>query len=65
MTRKSRRELEREVRDLSGHDRDAGGVLIVYERDDGTLRDPDGEPVAGDALENANVVLQYEPKKST
>lgn len=65
MTRKSRRELEREVSDLSDHDRDAGGVLIVYERNDGTLRDSDGEPVAEDALENANVVLQYEPEKST
>lgn len=60
MTRKSRRELEREVSDLSDHDRDADdGVLIVYEHADGTLRGSDGEPVADAALESANVVIQY------
>lgn len=60
MTRKSRRELEREVSDLSDHDRDAdGGVLIVYEHADGTLRDSDGEPIPDGAVENAGLVIQY------
>jgi len=59
MTRKSRREIEREVNDLSD-DEDAGdGILIVYEQDDGTFQDSDGEPVPEPDLESAGLVIAY------
>jgi hypothetical protein len=52
--------LEREVRDLSKSGEDAGsGILIVYEHDDGTLQDSDGEQVPETELENANLVIHY------
>jgi hypothetical protein len=50
MTRKSRREIEREVRDLS--DRrgdDEEWFTVACEHDDGTLTDPDGDPLPEDA----------------
>lgn len=58
MTGKSKRELEREVRELSdpGGD-DSSGIVIVWEHDDGTLTDPEGEPLPADAQENAGMVL--------
>jgi len=60
MTRKSKRELEREVSDLSDDDGDAGeGLLIVYEQDDGTYQDSDGEPVPESDLESAKLVIVY------
>ena len=66
MTRKSRRELKREVNDLTDAGADTGsGILIVYEGDDGTTRGSDGEPIPDGAVNNANLVLHYEPKKST
>jgi len=48
MTRKSRREIEREVQDLSDRDGHAWGP-IACEHDDGTLTDRDGEPLPEDA----------------
>ena len=50
MTRKSRRELEREVNDLAdrGGDGDDWG-LIAAEHADGTLTDPNGDPLPADA----------------
>lgn len=60
MTRKSRRELEREVNDLSDDDEDAdGGILIAAEQGDGTLTDLDGEPYDEDTVENAGLVIVY------
>jgi len=58
MTRKSKREIEREVSNLS--DREAAGrdeIVIACEHDDGTLTDPDGEPLPDRWRENAGVVL--------
>jgi hypothetical protein len=66
MTRKSKRELEREITDLSDSDDNIdSGILIVYEDDDGKLRDSDDELIPNGAVENATVVLQYEPKEPT
>jgi hypothetical protein len=59
MTRKSKRELEREVSDLSDDEQAGEGILIVYEQDDGTCQDSDGEPVPESDLENANLVIHY------
>jgi len=59
MTRKSRRELEREVNDLSDAEDAGEGLLIVYEQDDGTYQDSDGEPVPETALESAKLVIVY------
>lgn len=50
MTRKSRRELEREISDLSGrgdHGDDWGP--IACEHDDGAVTDLDGDPLPADA----------------
>jgi hypothetical protein len=59
MTRKSKRELEREVNDLSD-DEDAGeGILIAAEQDAGTLTDLDGDPYDEDTVENAGLVIVY------
>lgn len=59
MTRKSKRELEREVRDLSdraGEDDD--WFRVVCEHDDGTLTDTDGDPVPEDAVGDDGIVLR-------
>jgi len=54
MTQKSKREIEREVSNLSSRAGDAGGWrVIACEHDDGTVTDPDGEPL----LEDADPVL--------
>jgi hypothetical protein len=59
MTRKSKRELEREVSDLSDDEQAGEGILIVYEQDDGTYQDSDGEPVPESDLESAKLVIVY------
>jgi hypothetical protein len=48
LTRKSRREIEREVKDLSGRDDGDDWGPIACEHDDGTLTDPDGDPLPPD-----------------
>lgn len=59
MTRKSKRELEREVSDLSEQaTADAGGFVVVCEHDDGTLTDPDGDPLPEGWREDAGIVLR-------
>lgn len=50
MTGRSRREVEREINDLS--DRATDGEVwgpIACEHDDGTITDPDGDPLPEDA----------------
>lgn len=60
MTRKSRREVEREVTDLrDGRARDGSGIIIGYEREDGTLADGDGDPIPESDLDRAGVVIVY------
>jgi hypothetical protein len=60
MTRKSRRELEREVNDLAERaGGGAGGILILCEHEDGTVTDPSGDPVTESEYENAGVVIEY------
>jgi len=49
MTRKSKREIEREVSNLSDREHAGGWGPIACEHDDGTLTDPDGEPLPEDA----------------
>lgn len=50
MTRKSRREVEREVRDLSDRaGNDEEWFTVACEHDDGTLTTPDGDPIPADA----------------
>lgn len=50
MTRKSRREIEREVNDLADRAGDGDGWgPIAAEHDDGTLTDTDGNPLSADA----------------
>lgn len=44
MTRKSRRELRREITDL-GEREDAPAPVIAFELEDGTHVDADGEPI--------------------
>ena len=58
MTRKSKREIEREVSNLSN--RGAAGrdeIVIACEHDDGTITDLDGEPLPDGWRENAGLVL--------
>ena len=58
MTRKSRRELEREVSDLADRAGDGGGgILIVSKHEDGTVTDPSGDPVTEEKRENAEIVI--------
>lgn len=58
MTRKSRREVEREVRDLSDRAGETGGRLIVAcEHDDGTLTTPDGDPLPPNPGADGDIVL--------
>ena len=60
MTRKSRRELEREVNDLAERaGGGGGGILILCEHEDGTVTDPGGDPVTESEYENAGVVIEY------
>ena len=64
MTRKSRREVEREVTDLrDGRDRDGSGIIIGYAREDGTLEDGDGDPIPQDDRDRARVVIVYESEE--
>lgn len=60
MTRKSKREVEREVEQLSGDGQTESGIIIGYEHEDGTLTDPDGDPIPEDALDRAGVVIVYD-----
>jgi hypothetical protein len=60
MTRKSKRELEREVDKLTERAEDNhGGILIMVEQDDGTITDPDGEPITEEQYEEARLVIDY------
>jgi len=64
MTRRSRREVEREVTDLrDGRDRGGSGIIIGYEREDGTLEDGDGDPITQDDRDRARVVIVYESEE--
>lgn len=64
MTRRSKRELEREVRDLSDQGGDAdGGIVFVSEHGDGTLTDLDGDALPDGTVENASLVITY-PRES-
>ena len=49
MTRKSKREIEREVSNLSDRENADGWGSIACEHDDGAVTDPDGEPLPEDA----------------
>lgn len=59
MTRKTKRELERDVEGLSDGDDAGGGILIATEQDDGTLTDLDGEPFDDDTVDRAGLVIVY------
>ena len=52
-----KRRIERKIEELE-HDDDGGShILILYEDDDGTVRNADGEPVTEEMYESATVVL--------
>ena len=61
MTRKSKREVERGINDLRDRDRDPDGpgIIIGYEREDGTLTDRDGDPIPENDLDRARLVIRY------
>lgn len=59
MTRKSRRELKREVAELSErNEQRTGGVVVLCEHEDGTVTDPGGDRIKEDALKTADVVVE-------
>jgi hypothetical protein len=64
VTRKSRREVERGINDLrDGGDRASSGIIIGYEREDGTLTDGDGDPIPKEDLNRAGLVIVYDSEE--
>ena len=55
----SKRRIERRIEELEQTTDDGGQILIVCEHDDGTITDPDGEPIPDEAWENAGIVIEY------
>ena len=51
-----KRRIERKIEELE-HGDDGSHILILYEDDDGTVRNADGEPVTEEMYESATVVL--------
>jgi len=63
VTRKSKREIEREVSALtSGSDDTGDGIVIICEREDGTLTDPNGDPLPEGWREDAELVIDMPPE---
>lgn len=59
----TKRRIEKKIEELEEDDGDDGThILIVCEHDDGTVRDPNGEPITEEELESANIVLDITPK---
>jgi len=58
----TKRKIERKIDEFEkASDGGGDGILIVYEQNDGTLEDSDGEEVSGEELENAGLVIHYGP----
>lgn len=58
MTRKSKREIEREVDSISGTgEKETPGILIVQENVEAETVDLDGEPISEEKLEQAGLII--------
>lgn len=55
-----KRRIEKKIEELESDDGDDGfHILILYEGDDGTIRNADGEPVTEEMYKSATVVIDH------
>lgn len=59
MTRKSKREIERELKNMDSTEEVERSILFVTETEDGETVDLDGEPVSEAELDRAGIIFNY------
>jgi hypothetical protein len=59
MTRKSKREIERELENMDSDEQVDNPILFVTETEEGKTVDLDGEPVSEKALDRAGIIINY------